>query len=129
MRSLFLLFLVLIPLRLISAQEEDTEYKYWMTLGVGIINTTLDLSYSFSIEDYFYKAGYLRRGGLFTTTGRDGYLYNAVNISIGKRLQSEWFQASLFTGPSYLFGERKAAGESNVRFNSIGLESDFTGRV
>ncbi len=125
MKFFFIVLLVFMPVYLISAQEEDTTYKYWMTLGVGAINTTLNFNYSFSIADNFYKVNYLKRGGLFTRTGRDGYLYNSFDISIGKRLQSKWFQGSLFTGPSYILGEKKITPGNNEKFNTIGLETDL----
>ena len=124
MKFFLLAFLIFIPLCLISAQEDST-YKYWMTLGVGVINTNINLNYSFSIADNFYKVAYLKRGGLLTRTGKDGYLYNAVDISIGKRLKSEWFQTSLFVGPSYIFGEKNVTPGKYERFNTVGLETDL----
>jgi hypothetical protein len=68
----------------------------------------------------------LHRGGLLTITGRDGYVYNSIDISIGKRIQSEWFQASLFAGPAFVFGKNDIAlpGEYE-KFNTLGFETDM----
>ena len=124
MKKIFLAFLVLFSLSIL-AQGKDTTYKYWMTLGIGVINTSVNFNYSFSLGDNFFKAGYLKRGGLLTITGKDGYLYNTIDISIGRRLQSEWFQASLFAGPTYIFGEKRVPSNDNEKYNAIGLNTDL----
>ncbi len=123
MKKIFLAVLITFASNLL-AQEKDTTYKYWVTLGLGVIKTSINLSYNFSIDDKFYKVGYLNRGGLLTTTGKDGYLYNSMDISIGKRLQTEWFQISLFSGPSYVFGKKRATSGDHEKYNTIGLETD-----
>ncbi len=110
------------------AQERDTSYKYWMTIGGWIDrDVNLNFNYSFSLGPDFYKVGYFIRGGFSQNPipSTNGYLYHSVDISIGKRLQSKWFQASLFAGPSYIFGEKRVAANNNEKYNTIGLETDL----
>ena len=123
--------LLLFSGNLLFAQEEDTTYKYWITIG-GMLNNDLvsgNLNYSFSLGSHFYKAGYFTRGGFSLSNnravGKDGYLYNTIDISIGKRLQSEWFQAAFFVGPSYLFGKKELSEDNFENYNTVGLESDI----
>lgn len=84
----------------IYAQEGDSTYKYWMTIG-GMINrdVSMNLNYNFSLGSNFYKVGYLVNGGFSQnpSIGEDEYLYNSIDFSIGKRFQSEWFQVSAFS--------------------------------
>jgi len=113
---------------LLQAQNEDTTYKYWITTGGWIDkNVSLNFNYSFSLCDNFYKVGYFIRGGFSQnpSVGEDGYLFNSVDISIGRRLQSEWFQSSLFVGPSFVFGKKRIAPGNNEKYNTVGLETDI----
>ena len=116
------------PNSLLHAQKVDTTYKYWMTIGGWIDRgfTTI-FSYNFSLIDNFYKVGYFVRGGIFynSSVGEDGYLFNSIDISIGKRLQSEWFQVSVFGGPSYVFGKKHVSHGNTEKYRTIGLETDI----
>ena len=109
-----------------KAQDSTNEYKYWMTLGVGVYKQTMsaNLNYSFSLGDNFYKVGYLHRGGILGGSGEDGLLNTSVDISIGKRIQSEWFQAAFFGGPSYIFGRKSIGHGDTENFKTVGLEAD-----
>lgn len=112
---------------MLYAQNADTTYKYWMTIG-GWINkdVSLNFNYNFSLGNNFYKVGYFIKGGFSQnpSIGEDGYLYNSVNISIGKRFQSEWFQASVFGGPSFVFGKKRISPNNTEKYNTVGLETD-----
>ena len=131
MKKLLMITLLLLSENLLFAQEEDTVYKYWMTVGWMFNNDLMssNLNYSFSLGNNFYKIGYFGRGGFSLsdtpTVGRDGYLYNTIDISIGKRFQSEWFQAAFFVGPSYLFGKKELSEDNFENYNTVGLESDI----
>lgn len=113
---------------LLYAQQEEPTYKYWMTVG-GWINkdVSLNLNYNFSLVNNFYKVGYFIRGGFSQnpSVGEDGYLFNSIDISIGKRLQSEWFQASVFGGPSYVFGQKRVSSNDTEKYHTVGLETDI----
>jgi hypothetical protein len=106
----------------IDSTNRDSAYKYSMSVGMLIENykgITFDADYSFSLGDNYYKIGYLSKGSFLGDTPNEAgqYFFRSFNISIGKRFQSEWFQASLFCGPSYVYGN----SYSNESFNTIGL--------
>jgi hypothetical protein len=121
---IFLLFLLNTPA---FSQDKDSSYngsayKYWMTVGMFVENykgITFDADYSFSIGDNFYKVGYLSKGSFWSDSpSEEGqHFFRSINISIGKRFLTEWFQASLFCGPSYVYGN----SYNNDSFNAIGL--------
>lgn len=108
-------------------QSIDTTYKYWMSAGFWIEEQrgiTFEGDYTFSLDNNFYKVAYLYRGGLLGDMNADvgKYIFGSVNILAGKRLQSKWFQASLFCGPSYVYGSRGITGGFNEKFNTAGLD-------
>ncbi len=113
---------------LIQAQESDSSYKYWMTFGLGSIDDNIsgNLSYSFSVGENFYKVGWLIQdkfnpiGSSFETVD-----FNSIDFSIGKRFESEWWQAAFFAGPSFLFGEKKVPSGDRERYNTIGVQTDI----
>jgi hypothetical protein len=128
MRKIFLPLLVVFLSNPLAAQEKDTTYKYWITVGAWIgRNLSENLSYNFSLGDNFYKVGYFIRGGFSETpsVGEDGYLFNTVDISVGKRLQSKWFQSSMFVGPSFVFGKKRASFGNTDDYETAGLEADI----
>ena len=117
-KTLFVVIFFLIT-GLLKAQNEENIYKYWMTLGCGFQNKyiAINFNYSFSLGDNYYKVGFFERGefnpfGDGLSPGEDGYLIHSVDISIGKRFQSKWFEASFWGGPSYLFGEKKITADN-----------------
>ncbi len=128
MKRYILILSVLYSFSLLQAQEKDSSYKYWMTFGLGSIgdNISGNLSYSFSVGENFYKVGWLIQdefnpiGSSFETVD-----FNSIDFSIGKRFESEWWQAVLFAGPSFLFGEKKVANGNRERYNTIGLQTDI----
>lgn len=108
--------------------KEDTTYKYWISVGGWIgKNVSLNFNYSFSLGGNFYKVGYFTRGGFSQnpSVGNDGYLFNTIDISVGKRLQSEWFQTSVFAGLSYVFGKKEISQGNYEKYYTLGLESDI----
>jgi len=126
-RMYFIFLLVLLATTAFSQEKDSTvnnsSYKYWMSVGMFIENykgITFDADYSFSLGDNFYKVGYLSKGG-FSSDGRPNeegqYFFRSINVSMGKRFKSEWFQASLFCGPSYVYGN----SYSNESFTTISL--------
>ncbi len=114
---------------LLQAQESDSSYKYWMTLGLGSFDDNIsgNLSYSFSIGENFYKVGWLIQDEFNPISGASfgSADFNSIDISIGKRFQSEWWQASFFAGPSFVFGENKISSGNRERYNTIGLQTDI----
>lgn len=131
MKKVLLIMLLLFSGNSLFAQSEDTTYKYWMTIGAMLTYevVSLNLGYTFSLGSNFYKASYLKKGGFSlsgnSTVGNDGYLFNTIDISFGKRLQSEWFQAAFFVGPSYLFGKKELSEDNYENYNTVGLQSDW----
>ena len=130
MKKILLVVFVLGSACILKAQEQDSTYKYWMTLGLMAYNNngaTLNLSYSFNIGHNFYKAGYSAKGDILHTSvpAKDGYQYQAVDVSIGKRWQSEWFQAALFAGPAYVFGKKRITYGNNEDYHTVGLNTDL----
>jgi hypothetical protein len=129
--------LIISSIAVTSAQEEDSSYKYWITVGRGFwpeqdisfnINYSFSPNFSFLSGDNFFKVGYLTEGGFSFNklgVGKDGFRYNTVDISIGKRLLSEWFMACLFLGPSYVFGEKRTLRGPYEKFKTLGVESDI----
>lgn len=131
MKIISVISLLLCSGNLLVAQGEDTTYKYWITIGGMLTNevASINLGYSFSLGSNFYKASYLQKSGFSLSSnsvvGNDGYLYNSIDVSIGRRLQSEWFQAALFIGPSYLFGKKEVTENNYENYNTVGLQSDL----
>jgi hypothetical protein len=129
MRKVYLLFLLLAATTTFC-QEKDSTYKYWMTFGFFVDKEmTLNADYSFSLGNNFYKVGYLKEGDSFPFgtihADPDKYFFRSISTSIGKRFQSEWFQASAFCGPSYLFGEKGININQYKNFNAVGLEAEI----
>ena len=60
-------------------------------------------------------------GGL----ANDGFMHRSVDISIGDRWQSEWFQSSFFVGPAFVFGEKKNVVGDRKNYNTIGVETEL----
>jgi hypothetical protein len=113
----------------IFAQEKDssaTVYKYWMTAGLWCdMQLSLNFNYCFSLGDNFYKAEYMKRGYDFPFGGiSSGYGFNLIDVSIGKRLQSEWFQISHFIGPEYIYGIKKTSSGMSENFNTVGIQME-----
>jgi hypothetical protein len=112
----------------IYAQDKDEDYKYWLTLGMLIDgNVSFNIDYSFSIKEKFFKAGYFIRGGISEepSPGRDGYLFNSFDFSIGQRILFNWAQISMFTGPSYVFGKKQIQDGKTKDFKTFGLQTNF----
>lgn len=115
----------------IMSQDKGSDYKYWMTGGMWLqkyLEGSVTLSYQFSVNNYFYKVGYLVKGaaaldGGFTTNA-DGFLFRSVNISIGDRLEDRYYQIAAFIGPSYVFGENRKYHNEIVNFSTVGLQFD-----
>lgn len=126
MKTLLLVSAIFLLTLTTPAQQNDSSYKYWLTLGVGAINTTVSVNgnYTFSLGDYFYKAGYMYRAGFFGGFGDDGYTFNTIDVSIGKRFQSEWFQLNAFTGPSFVLGKKRAAVINYEKYYTAGLQTE-----
>ena len=111
----------------VQAQEKDTTYKYWVTIGlIGYEgDLALNLSYNFSLAEKFFKVGYLLKCGMMGGLAEDGFLHKSIDISIGDRWQSEWFQSSLFAGPAFIFGEKKNSTGDRENYNTIGVETEL----
>ncbi len=128
MKRYIIILSILYSFSLLQAQENDSNYKYWMTWGFMWINEDIsgNLSYSFSIDDCFYKVGWLIQdefnpfGGSFETAE-----LNSIDFSIGKRFQSKWWQAAFFAGPSYVFGENKVSNGDREKYDTFGLQTDI----
>jgi len=128
MKKNLLVLLILYSSGLLQAQKEDTAYKYWMTIGFFFdADVTLNLSYNFALGENFYKVSYQKKGDAILGGGfnHSDFLFREIDISIGKRLQFEWFQASLFTGPSYVYGKRRFRNSRIEKFDTVGLETDI----
>ena len=128
MKKNLLGLLILFSVNFLHAQKEENLYKYWMTVGSWVDrDLTANFNYSFSIGNNFYKVGFLSKGDSFPFEGfgSDNILIRAIDISIGRRLQTEWFQASLFVGTSYVFGKKLLINDSIEKFNTVGLETDI----
>ncbi len=113
----------------IYAQKIDNSFKYWITIGAWVDrDLTANFNYCFSIGNKFYKVNYLLKDQSFLannlTPGSHGIVYRSIDASIGKRLQSEWFQTTFFIGPSYIFGKKKMNNLVN-NFTAIGVQSDI----
>lgn len=128
MKKYLLVFLLFFSVNLLHAQKEEATYKYWMTIGFWIDrDVTANFNYNFSLDNNFYKVGYLTKGYSFPFGGfgSGNILIRSIDISIGRRLQFEWFQASLFAGPSYVFGKKLLITDSIEKFNTVGLETEI----
>jgi hypothetical protein len=107
-------------------QRNDTTYKYWMTGGIMLQSkdASVNVSYNFSINDFFYKVGYRAVGGAplqrFGSLERE---FNTFDISIGRRTISDWVFAAFFIGPCFIYGD-KLVDHDIKNFNTIGLQVD-----
>lgn len=124
----YLLAIIFFAFTYTAYGQNSDSYKYWFTFG-SMINrdVSMNLSYSFSLNGSFYKVGYFIRGGFSQnpTVGNNGFLFNSVDVSFGKRLQSEWFQISAFIGPSFVFGTERTSSDTLEKFNTAGIETDL----
>ena len=126
MAKLYFIFLLFSLTAIAIGQSKDTTYKYWMTIGISAENyvgITFDADYSFSLGDYFYKVGYLSKGGIESGDMPYGgqWFFRSYNVSIGKRYMVRWFQASLFCGPSYVHIIKGNDFISDETFHTVGL--------
>ena len=120
-------FILLFFVRTSFAQEKDSTYKYWITIGFfSNPDITFNLGYSFSLGNNFYKVGYQTKGDglIWGGIGNNKILFRSLNFSYGKRLQSKWLQASFFVGPSFVFGEKLINVTTNEKFRTAGLQMD-----
>ncbi len=125
MKKTILVLLIFFSANFLYAQKEDSTYKYWMTVGFWVHkDMTVNFDYNFSVNNNFYKIGYLINGISLWNGGLTSNNHRAINISIGKRLQTEWFQVAFFAGPSYVFGKKQISVDNDEKFNTIGLETD-----
>jgi hypothetical protein len=127
-----ILLVMLVCVSVSFSQENDSTYKYWMTLGLWADrDADVALNYSFSPGQNFFTVGYFERGGFLGGLASDGYHISAVNASIGDRIQSQWFHVSGFIGPSFIFGRKIIPGGDQESFKTIGLDlqSQFLFRV
>ena len=131
MKKYLLILSVLYSVSLLQAQDKDSSYKYWMTWGFMFLdgNVSGNLGYSFSIGENFYKTGWLVQDKFEPSPWGGGSIemadFNSVDISIGKRYQSEWWQANVFAGPSYVFGDNSISNGNREKYNTIGLQTDI----
>jgi hypothetical protein len=131
MKKVLLILILLFSGKSLLAQNDDSTYKYWMTGGFWLqkyLKGSVTLSYQFSLENYFYKVGYLVNGaakldGGFTTNA-DGFLFRSVNISIGDRLEDRYYQIATFIGPAFVFGEERNNKNELENFSTVGLQVD-----
>jgi len=129
MKKFFFVMILLLFVKASFAQERDTSYKYWMTLGFWVDrDITANFNYNFSLDKNFFKVNYLTKGGSFFSRGNspggNGIIFNSIDVSIGKRLQSKWIQASFFVGPSYVYGEKRINISTNEKYHTAGLQID-----
>lgn len=110
------------------SQSKDTvsNYKYWVSAGIWADReVTYNLNYSFASANCFYKAGYMRKGEHFMGgIGKDEIIFNTFDFSIGTRMQTKWFQASYFIGPSFLFGKQHLLSDEIVNYKTFGLQME-----
>lgn len=79
-------------------------------------------NYSFGNSENFYKIGYFNRSSIFGgVSSKYGRVFNAIDFSIGRRFQSEWFGLNVWGGPAYLFGKRNLDYKKDIYFNTVGL--------
>lgn len=123
-----LIVILFFSINILFAQEKDTTYKYWITFGSWIDrDIATNINYSFSLGNNFYKVGYFIKGGFSQTpsVGDNGYLFNSVDISVGRRLLFEWFQTSAFAGPSFVFGKKRISQNNTEKYNTVGFQTDI----
>lgn len=111
------------------AQEKDStsdNYKYWMSAGAWVDKQlSLNFNYCFSLGENFYKVEYIKRGYEFPLAGISSeYGFHLIDVSIGKRLQSKWFQISHFIGPAYIYGIKRGYPGSDENFNTAGIHME-----
>jgi len=126
MKETIFVLLIFFSANFLYAQKVESTYKYWMTVGFWAhTDITVNFDYNFSVNNNFYKIGYLINGISLWNGGLTSINHRVINISIGKRLQTEWFQLAFFAGPSYVFGKKQISVNNTAKFNTIGLETDL----
>jgi hypothetical protein len=106
----------------VLCQEKDTTYKYWMTFSLGGWPTERVVvphsAYSFSYHNKYYKIAYFSWGRDWPfepplSALPNSYILRSLSVSIGKRYRSNWFEASGFIGPSFVYGKKGLYYDSN----------------
>ena len=129
MKKIFFLLLLVLIIPTFG-QENDTTYKYWMTLGTLAENYdfTFHAGYCFSIGSNFYKAGYYLKGNLLPGDNLDAEpgrsAFRSFSALMGKRTQSKWFAAYAFGGLAYVDGSRGIKTYGDKKIHTIGLQTE-----
>ena len=113
-------------------QDKDTTYKYWMTFSIGgwpnEQSVVLHSAYSFSYGNYYYKVSYFTKGRdlpfEFATALPNAYILRSVSVSAGQRFRSNWFEASGFFGPAYVYGRKGISSCIDKKVSSVGIEAE-----
>ncbi len=128
MKNLSIIFILLLLTKTVFAQDQDSTYKYWITLGLYFEpDVSFNTSYSFSLGSNFYKVGFQSKGHglIWGGFGKNEFKFKSFDISIGKRIQTNWFQVSLFSGPSLVIVDKRLLFGNKEKFFTGGLQSDF----
>ena len=121
------MLLLFLPL-LLAAQEKETPHliPVWLSGGAYIDNdvTSIHLSCAVEVGKTTLSAGVGSRGGLLTKVANDGYGFQVVNLSVGRRWHTAWTHASVLIGPSLLTGDQRhdAGTFTYTRVQTVGLD-------
>jgi len=94
----------------------------------------LHSAYCFSIHDNYYKVAYYSKGkdspfGPSWFALPHEYILRSVSLSIGKCYRSNWFEASGFCGPSFVYGKKGLYETSekliDKKVYSMGIEGEL----
>lgn len=83
--------------------------------------------YNFTFRGNFYSVGYVRKDestpGTDFIPAPDKFRLNSFTVSIGNRFQSKWFDASVYCGPSFVYGNKGINSDIEEKFTAMGLHS------
>lgn len=129
-----LLVLILLINLTIYAQDDSTDFRYWINTGVGLNSSStfaFGVNYNFSIGDLYSQVGYQ---SIYRYIGEFNYDYSymefplkAINIGVGDVIIGEYYFASFMVGPAYVWGTKKEVTTNLNVFNDyIDEEAGFS---
>lgn len=107
--------------------DSTIKYRYFISFGgYGQENSAVySVSYSFSLDKVFYKAGYLTKGSNIFWGKRNSkeFYCSSFALSVGYRIKTKWLHITPFIGPALVYGPTRKGGLGSMdSFNEPGVQ-------